>query len=1017
MRRSAPSKWPGAALRVLVRAAAALAILGTAWASSGASLEALAAARPDEPRQMLVGLVVDGREVDVVDVYFDGVQFLVPLEAFLGLCECASSFSAQGVAVITPIGTVMINLVDLVERDGIEHVAESTLRERLAVRIRYDSSSYSLEFDLPWHGMASARERGPQGPRLTPDDRPPALTLSNAVFGAYYGHQRQFDIGSGNATLMGRAADGIWRVRYDDSLAGPGLLQEYGWLREISDDKLLLLGHQRFSLHSLLSSLEMTGAQMAWTNAPVEMFGDSGVGGELLPRQLQSSTTISGIGVPAGIAVLRIDDQQIAATVIGLDGIYEFQGVRLPASRTSRIEVLIYDRQNPTVPVDIQQHTQRASQAMLPGGAMVVQTALGAAGNALDRQTPGQEGFAGFVQARYGIAESLTLESTVQRGLRGNEFMAGGIAEIGRGLVASTAVGSVAGSFGYSVDLDGLFGQWAARGRSEMLQPGYRFENSPLESDQWLEVSRATRNGQFEVGIVGQYRRGRGRDVNFVLPLVAWRPSSRFQVRARPDNDGQYRIDTWWIPDGDWRLGLTRSREVTTVDVSRALSRSLRAQLVAEVDDDGGNRQAAVLSWFGQGRLAPALSAGPMLSDGSPGGLLRGQIAITSGVLLGLQYETFSLVSTPDASRDHRVTLSLSGRLGFAGGRVVPGAAMNMRSGAGGIAGRLKIAGDYRVAPEDLENVVVSVDGRAMARTQRGGRYFVPTLPPGSHRVTFDPDGLPIELTARDAFRIVEVAPGAVTQADFVLDVEFGLAGRVRLGVASYPGVVVELLDAKGGILATTLTDRFGLYRFDAVRIGRYQVRLGGDLRDAPNMPTRQVTITDDFLFDQDLDIVPRGLERRGHVPVVASAAGPAVEGASDGAHAAPGADAAGAARPAGFDVSSATALVPILPDLPTAGAVELVAPDAEIRRAEPLRLADAPPAAVAARDGVPVPTLAEVEVVRASAPSVQLAEPGDPGIVRAAPLGPGSSEASPELRAKALRFMSQLYGLSPIQR
>lgn len=981
MRRRAPKKWPGAALRVLVRATAALLILAVASLSpGGAPTLSAVESRPQEPSQLLVGLVVDGREVDAVDVYYDGSEFLLPLEAFLSLCDCASARTAAGLAVVTPLGTVMFPPTEIISRGGVEHLSEAGLRQRLAVRVAYDSAAFALVIDVPWLGMRRASTS--QGPVLQPEARPPAVSLSNVSFGAYYGQRRNADTGSANATVMGRAADGIWRVRYDDTLAGPSAVREYGWLRQWGDDKLLLLGHQRFGLHSLLGSLELTGAQMAWTNAPVQMFGDTGMGGELLPRQLQSTTTINGTGVPAGIAVLRIDDRQIAATVIGLDGYYEFPGVRLPFSRSSRVEVLIYDRQNPTVPVDIQEHTQRASQAMLPGGVAVVQGAFGAAGNPFDPNAASYDGAAGFVQARYGISDRLTLESTVQHGLRGTQVMAGGLVQIGRGLVASVAAAGVGGRFGYSVDIDGVFGGWRMRGRSESMQEGYRFDAAAAETDQWLELTHRNRSGSFEVGVVGQYRRGRGQDVAFVLPLVAWRPSPKFQMRARPDYDGLYRVDALWNPDRSWRLGLSRSRQATTFDVSRALSRGLRMQLVAEMRDDGSNQQAAVVSWYGRGRLSPAVSAGPLLTNGQPGAVLRTQIAVTPGILLGVQYDTYSLLGTsltdPAAVRDHRVTVSLSGRLGFVGSRVIPGAAMSLRGGAGSVAGRLRIADGYPVDPDELQGITVRVDGRALTRTGRGGRYYVAAVSPGTHRVAFDSEGLPIELTPRDPDRIVEVASGAVTRADFFLDVEFGLAGRVRLGVAPYPGAVVELVDAGGTAVASTVTDRYGLYRFDGVSIGRYTVRLGGELRDVGGMPVRQLELRDDFLFDQDLDIVPSGLERQLPLPAVVEA-DPAP---------APGAVTVPAATEplgaAGFDLPSAISRSSsILPDLPINGPdLELVEPAVAPRRAAPLSA----PSAAADRSGdAPVVVLraSVVEVVTATAPVPDFAEPAGPEPLR----------------------------------
>ncbi|NIT65472.1 MAG: hypothetical protein GWM93_02085, partial [Gemmatimonadetes bacterium] len=59
-----------------------------------------------------------------------------------------------------------------------------------------------------------------------------------------------------------------------------------------------------------------------------------------------------------------------------------------------------------------------------------------------------------------------------------------------------------------------------------------------------------------------------------------------------------------------------------------------------------------------------------------------------------------------------------------------------------------------------------------------------------------------------------------------------------------------------GDVIQTVRTDRFGLYRFDRVVVGRYTVRLAA--ANAPRAditwPSRTVEVND-FLFGQDLEL------------------------------------------------------------------------------------------------------------------------------------------------------------------
>jgi hypothetical protein len=70
------------------------------------------------------------------------------------------------------------------------------------------------------------------------------------------------------------------------------------------------------------------------------------------------------------------------------------------------------------------------------------------------------------------------------------------------------------------------------------------------------------------------------------------------------------------------------------------------------------------------------------------------------------------------------------------------------------------------------------------------------------------------------------------------------------------PGTRVEVLDASGFLVQTTLTDGYGYYQFSGLAPDDYQVRIRStDESDYEQRVSIDVTISDEFVFDADLTL------------------------------------------------------------------------------------------------------------------------------------------------------------------
>ena len=807
---------------------------------------------PPENR-LLVGIVVHGRELATLEVLRDG-EFLLPLEEFAALAGITVEETAAGLTLITPIGRVELPRDDLVERNGVRLLPESVIESKLASPVSFDVEEFALVIDLPWSTPSELRPTA-EAQRLRPDVRPPPFSLSVLRFdGQYVDSSIAGESQFANALLAGRAGPGRWQVRTTTSFEGETRWQDYAWVTA-QRRSLWLVGHQRVSLHPVLPIVEVTGVQAALTNQSLSLFSRRYEPGELLPRRLRPVDSFTGTGPQAGVAELRIDGAVVARQTISLSGLWAFYEVPVRSFQHSRIEVWLYERHNVLVPIEVQDRTRAASAFLLPKGAWVHQGGAGYDGNLVQDVIDEREDsdWAGFYQGRFGVTSGLTLETAVQSRPDRLQAMAGLVARPWRELIVSAAPAVADGAWGWHVELDGRRPDWYLRGFSRYHEAGFYDDSSHEVYDHYLEVGNVP-FPTLDVSLIGRSREEASTRTEYVRPALRWNPSPALSLQARPDEYGDYIANFQYRHRDLARLSVSY-QDRTYADVSMWPWDRTSVFAGAELGGPLADRYSLAAQYVAGGALRPTILAGPLYSEGELGYQIKTSAALAPGMLLRVEYEDDPL-PVFGRERERRFFVGLNADLTWAQGRVMPASTRGIREDRGGIAGVVVVEQPPAGAQYTLEGLKIFVDGRAMATTTRGGRFYVGNLPEGVFEVRLDTENLPIELQpVRDAIA-AQVAGGAVTRLTFTVRPEYGIAGRItnRDG-QRIEGVTVEVVRGDGAVVGRGVSDRFGLYRIDQLPPGAYTVRVAAGQFPGVDLPSRELVISDDFLFGQDLQL------------------------------------------------------------------------------------------------------------------------------------------------------------------
>jgi len=812
---------------------------------------------------MLVGLVVDDREVGSLDVWRTAERYLLPIEALGPALGVAVEPDGDGYLFRTPLGDVALVGTAVRQVDGISYAGSDDLESLLSMGVVFDEGRFALRLDPPW----SASEAG--GPVAAPS-RAPDITAPQSSLTGLSGRLSHTRLGdsttlAGSVRMEGRLADGAWALRVEDSNRRTFQVREYEWMTR-RDRMSYLVGRRQTQLHPSLSGFDVAGLQLAYSNrddhdpASLESYGLSSAGA----RPVE---TFAGQASPGSFAQLRIENRVVDRVQVGYDGRYEFRDVQLPSRQLSEVEVLIFDRHDRNVPIESRRFRLATSNLLLPANAMFQTGGVGVTGIFTEgfvggpADSPSSAG--GFYQWRQGLSSRVTGETTMQ--YAGDKFQTytGVVTRLSDTWVMGLGVSYTPGAAGHSFDLEGFARGWRFYARSQSIPAEFQLIGKTFDRVDHVFEAYVQPLPGLSVGATARSRDDGTRESRYVLPSVSWRPIAGLYFDVRPDIYGEYLGNALWEMRRDTRLRLyvaeTVETEVSHDPVERyriALNGSFGGGLPDRYALTATRRPASVRGW--------SLQAGLVHSDNELGYLVNVNTPVLPGVQMQAEYQSIPYRSFSGQSDLSRLLISVSADLSHVGGSLLPARGHHRQRSRGSIGGRIHVESRYRelVAgrPDlgDLSGIAVRVDGRTLARTDAGGRYFIQGLEPGYHDVELDPEHLPIELTPVRSRFLVEVEAAAATRVDFVVRPEFGIAGRVR-DAAGNPvsGVTIEMLGPAEETLQVAVSDRFGLYRIDGLAPGGYMLRVSETTSDGHTgvRAWRVVHIDNDFLFDQDLDL------------------------------------------------------------------------------------------------------------------------------------------------------------------
>jgi hypothetical protein len=833
--------------------------------TSGKGLPESVTPAPSDAESLLVELVFNRRSAGNQLCYRQGDDYWIPFELFRENAGLKTGDPSQKtVSHATSLGTITFSSNVLKTFGNTSCISLSELRKTFLVAGRFNPSAFAIQLDIPWYPVSGEKKKA-TAPERKPDVPAPNSSLSFLRFepDLSWDFEKTFRkniyIEAG-----GRLAGGVWDVTFEGDPEVSFPPTRYHWTT-FSRNFALRVGTGSSDIYPLIGNKDFTGIQAGWNNRNIlnqldfDRYSDSDV---FLTLDRTQQRTIEGNGPPAAIAELRLDGVVAARQRIGMDGRFLFRNVRM-TSELRKTQVYLYKRSLREKPLAVLDYTISVLNRSLPSGEILVRGGAGVSGNPLENSQEKQE-FTGFSHLQYGLSNRITLEAGIQYNPETGtpDLLAGSIVSLGPRWVAGFYGARSNGRFGADARLEGHGKAWDISYLSFWHEKGFSGSGVEEEEDHSLRFSTSLLE-PFDLLLYGHYVRQSGMVTKkFLLPGVYWTVSPVLLLSAIPDDDEKYRYEADVRIGDESNLSVVYDKDVVTADCRIDFGKSLVSRLLhSYAVKTGDNLSSLFLDWYPGGNQYDLFRFGISHSDGQVG--LSGSWSkfIDAGLRFTLQYsynmnnahqletdENMIIPSGTDASQ--YLAFAMTWDLGFSGKKTYPVNRAAISHTRGGLAGSIDIMNASRLEPSDINDVDILINGQKLGQRQIDGTFFVGNLRPGIYKVDIDTEKLPLELNVAKTSMTAEVKNGAVTEVNFPVYAEYGIAGHVTDGkgkeVADTP---VTVRDDKGTVVSRTMTNPFGDYRIDGLRPGNYILQAGSQGLPKP------ITVKDDFVFDVNLSL------------------------------------------------------------------------------------------------------------------------------------------------------------------
>ena len=817
---------------------------------------------------LLTGLYVNGSEQGMIDVLYRPGQennYWLDLETVANATGLQPITDQNGILHLkTPIGEAHLSPDELWRRENRTYLSTEQLWDLVKIRARFDQALFALLLDVPWRPGSRLydKTRKPHAHKpLTPDVKAPDTSLSFVRLRASY--ERFLDSNSDDyeTTLDsgGAMAGGTWLLGLRHQQGDEARLDRYFWNREL-EHNVFRLGTSYIDLGQLLDSSSYTGVQWAWSNRAISRYTDFASDlnfDSFLSDDLDIQRDIlREDGPPGGIAELRMDGRPVARVRVGLQGNYSFRNIPVRTGSYQVIQIYLYPRTLADTPRIINL-TRSTIREMISAGEWLLRGGAGETGNILYRDygSPPDGSQFGFLLARHGLTESLTLQGVAQYSEQGDvQIMAGLRTALGEHWAWAFDAARRKSASGLLTEIIGEGTDWDFHLRSRWYERGYGTNRFDDEYDTYLHTFYHF-SDTLRLGLIGRFTRdAQQKETDFLLPGAYWRPLADVSLSGIPNLDGEYRYQADWYINAYLRFSAAYENELLTLTGDYHHSEALFFQTGVDYRKDQDDYMLhARLHWYIDNNQYNYLQAGASSDGESTGYFVSLNRIFTPGVELRVELnDDFRHYTGLGTDEGPMVTALLRVDLGLTGSSLVPTDNQRINFSRGGIAGFLKDQNGRRVA---VDNVSFRVNGRVPPQEQQDGVFHVSDLRPGVYTLEIDEENLPIEYVPVRRQVKVEVARAAVTQVDFKVRAEYSFAGRVLRRNKPVAGALLIVHDHSGAVVDTIQSNRFGYYRTNPLLPGRYRIkviRINGQPLQEP-VTERVVVLDNDYLFGQDI--------------------------------------------------------------------------------------------------------------------------------------------------------------------